>query len=190
MMAAAMSALLHGWGFTVAALVVISGVFVAALLSLARELGYVRLLTDFLGYELATGGDDSAKPPASLQMEAIRDESRAIRTAADAAWANKQVRSWQMRAQRLEPALAFWVDFLRQLGLLFTVVGLGLALAVEQGRVTELLRPLSFAVWTTVAGLFYSIWLSAQFGMKIAAWADACEKNLEAWDARRQAEPR
>jgi hypothetical protein len=188
MMPAAMSTFLHGWSFTVVALIGITGVFAAALAALARELGYVRSLTDFLGYELAIGVDDSAeagKPPASLQMEAIRDEARAIRTAADAAWANKQVRSWQMRVQRLEPALAFWVDFLRQLGLLFTVVGLGLALAVEQGQVAELLRPLSLAVWTTVAGLFYSVWLSAQFSMKIAAWADACEKNIEAWDARR-----
>ena len=90
-----------------------------------------------------------------------------------------------MRAQRLEPALAFWVDFLRQLGLLFTVVGLGLSLAVGGADAAQLLRPLSLAVWTTVAGLVFSIWLSAQFGMKVTVWADTCEKNIEAWNARR-----
>lgn len=184
-----MSELVHGWGFTAVALVLITGVFVVALSSLARELGYVKLLTDYLGYELAAGEVDG-RPGASLAVERIRDEARAVRSASDPAWAQKQVRSWQMRAQRLEAALAFWVDFLRQLGLLFTVVGLGLALAVDRGDVAGLLEPLGLAVWTTVAGLFYSIWLSAQFGMKVTAWADACEKNVEAWDAsRRAAEP-
>jgi hypothetical protein len=179
-----MTTFVQGWGFTAAALVLITGVFVVALSSLARELGYVKLLTDFLGHELAAAGD--ARPNASLAVERIRDEANAVRTASDPAWAQKQVRSWQMRAQRLEAALAFWVDFLRQLGLLFTVVGLGLALAVERGDVGGLLEPLGLAVWTTVAGLFFSIWLSAQFGMKVTAWADACEKNIEAWDARRR----
>jgi len=38
-----------------------------------------------------------------------------------------------------------------------------------------------------VLGLACSILLSAMFAMKLTAWVDACEKNLEAWDARRQA---
>jgi hypothetical protein len=29
--------------------------------------------------------------------------------------------------------------------------------------------------------------MTAFFGMKLPAWVDACEKNLEAWDARRRA---
>lgn len=181
-----MTSFVQGWGFTAAALALITGVFVVALSHLARELGYVKLLTDLLGHELASGTTDT-RTGASLAVERIRDEASAVRTATDPAWAQKQVRSWQMRAQRLEAALAFWVDFLRQLGLLFTVVGLGLALAVERGDVGGLLEPLGLAVWTTVAGLFFSIWLSAQFGMKVTAWADACEKNIEAWDARRRA---
>jgi len=41
-------------------------------------------------------------------------------------------------------------------------------------------------VWTTVAGLLFSIILQALFGMKLPAWVDACEKNIEAWDARRR----
>jgi hypothetical protein len=171
---------------------IITAIFGIALGSLGRELRYIRALTDYLGSDLAPGdpaATRSAKPArgaqANLETDGIRDEARAILSATDAAWAQKQVRGWQMRVQRIEPALAFWVDFLRQLGLLFTVVGLGLALTVDRGSVGQLLQPLSLAVWTTVAGLFYSIWLSAQYGIKLTAWADACEKNLEAWDSRR-----
>jgi hypothetical protein len=185
-----MAALVQGWGFTAIALVFISGVFVAGFFSLRRELSWVRTLTDFLGQELArdepVGDAEAARTPRALLLQEIRDEAKAIRSARDAAWSNKQVRGWQMRTQRLEPALGFWIDFLRQLGLLFTVVGLGLSLAIE-GSVEQLLAPLGLAVWTTVAGLAYSIWLSAQFGMTIPVWNDTCEKNIEAWDARRRA---
>ena len=48
------------------------------------------------------------------------------------------------------------------------------------------LGPLALAVWTTVLGLTFSIWLSAIFGMKLPAWVDACDKNIEAWDSRRR----
>jgi hypothetical protein len=65
------------------------------------------------------------------------------------------------------------------------VLGLGMSLAMA--GVSQLLGPLALAVWTTVCGLAYSIWLSAQYGMKLPAWVDACEKNIEAWDARRRA---
>ena len=90
------------------------------------------------------------------------------------------------RAQRLEPALAFWVDLLRQLGLLGTVLGIGLSLAYTGSDLTKLLGPLALKVWTTVAGLACSIVLSSAFAMKLTAWVDAAEKNLEAWDARRK----
>ncbi len=181
--------LLYGWSFTLLALAIVTGVFAGGYLSLRRELHYVKALADYLGHVLATAGhaDGSPRPEPSLQTEALRDEVESIRAASDPAWAQKQVRSWEMRAQRLEPALAFWVDFLRQLGLLFTVLGLGLSLAVESASVEELLAPLGLAVWTTVAGLFFSIWLTAQFGMKMTVWADTCEKNIEAFNARRLA---
>lgn len=180
-----MEPFVQGWGLTIVLCGFIVLVFVAGWLHVHRELGWVKALTDHLGLELVT--DSATTKPGSLEQQVIRDEAHAILTAKDPAWAQKQVRSWQMRAQRLEPALAFWVDLLRQLGLLGTVLGLGLSLAYTGSDVQKLLGPLALKVWTTVAGLACSILLSASFGMKLTAWVDACEKNLEAWDARRRA---
>ena len=179
-----MDTFVSGWGLTIFLCGFIVLVFVGGFWHVQRELTWVRALTDHLGNELISD-EAAAKPTASLEVHAIRDEAHAIITATDPAWAQKQVRSWQMRAQRLEPVLAFWTDLLRQLGLLGTVLGIGLALAYTGSDVTKLLGPLAVKVWTTVAGLSCSILLSASFGMKLPAWVDACEKNLEAWDARR-----
>jgi hypothetical protein len=180
-----MAAFVSGWGITIAAVAVISVVFVVAAYSLSREFRYVRALTDYLGVELAnvSANAESTRRP-DLDVQGIREEAVAIIAARDPAWAQRQVRGWQMRAQRLEAALAFWVDLLRQLGLLGTVVGLGLAFAVETPD--DLLQALALKVWTTVCGLAYSIFLSALFGIKMAVWADTCEKNIEAWDERRR----
>ncbi len=175
----------QGWGLTVAFCGVIALVFALAMAHLAGELRWVRTLTDHLGFELVA--EDGAKARGDLVLESIRDEAHAISAARDPAWAQKQVRSWQMRAQRLEPALAFWVDLLRQLGLLGTVFGLGLSLMYTGKDLEKLLGPLAFKVWTTVAGLACSILLSSLFAMRLTAWVDACEKNLEAWDAQRRA---
>lgn len=181
-----MKELFTGWGFTLASVLGITAVFVAGFTALRREFAWVRALTDFLGNDLATREDPNARPAANLTDQDVRDEAVAIMKAQDPAWADRQVRGWSMRAQRLEPALAFWTELLRQLGLLGTVLGLGISLAVERASVEQLLGPLGLAVWTTVAGLVYSIWLSGQFGMKMAVWADTCEKNITAWDARRK----
>src|SRR5260221_6639108 len=180
-----MESFVQGWSLTILLCSFIFLVFLAAWLHVHRELGWVKALTDQIGVELVT--DDAAKKPGSLEQQQIRDEAHAILAAKDPAWAQKQVRSWQMRAQRLEPALSFWTDLLRQLGLLGTVLGLGLSLAYTGSDVTKLLGPLALKVWTTVAGLACSIALSASFGMKLTSWVDAAEKNLEAWDARRRA---
>src|SRR5690554_440340 len=102
-----------GAGLTIAALAFITIVFGVALATLGRELRYVRALTDYLGADIMLG--DGGDGDATLEKDAIRDEARAILEAKDSAWALKQVRGWQMRAQRLESALFFWVDFLRQL---------------------------------------------------------------------------
>src|SRR5258708_37075439 len=148
-----MEPFVQGWGLTIFLCSFIVLVFLAAWLHIHRELTWVRALTDHLGFELVADASGSAKAPTSLETQEIRDEAHAIVTAKDAAWAQKQVRSWQMRAQRLEPALAFWTDLLRQLGLLGTVLGLGLSLAYTGSDLTKLLAPLSLKVWTTVAGL-------------------------------------
>jgi biopolymer transport protein ExbB/TolQ len=178
-----MEPFVQGWGLTIVLCGFIVLVFLAGWLHVHRELAWVKALTDHLGLELV----QSTAKPASLEQQVIRDEAHAILESTDQAWAQKQVRSWQMRAQRLEPALAFWVDLLRQLGLLGTVLGLGLSLAYTGTDVQKLLGPLALKVWTTVAGLACSILLSAFFSMRLTAWVDACEKNLEAWDAKRHA---
>jgi len=179
-----MESFVQGWSLTIVLCGFIVLVFLAAWLHIHRELSWVKALTDHLGYELVS--DEPAKP-GTLEQQHIRDEAHAILESKDPAWAQKQLRSWQMRAQRLEPALAFWVDLLRQLGLLGTVLGIGLSLAYTGSDLTKLLGPLALKVWTTVAGLATSIVLSASFAMKLTAWVDAAEKNLEAWDARRRA---
>ena len=177
----AMEAFIQGWGLTIAACAFIVLVFFAGWLHVHRELAWVKSLTDFLGVELVAGAK-----AANLEQQAIRDEAHAILSSKDAAWAQKQVRTWQMRAYRLEPALAFWCDLLRQLGLLGTVLAIGLSLAYTGDDLSKLLGPLAVGVWTTVVGLACSILLSASFGMKLTAWVDAAEKNLEAWDAKRR----
>jgi len=182
-----MEAFVQGWGLTLLLCAFIVLVFLAGWWHVHAELTWVRALTDHLGYELVADEPGTKKTPGSLDVQAIRDESHSILTAKDPAWAQKQVRSWQMRANRLEPTLAFWVDLLRQLGLLGTVLGLGLSLAYTGSDVTKLLGPLALKVWTTVAGLACSIILSASFSMRLTAWVDAAEKNLEAWDAHRRA---
>ncbi|MCA9677199.1 MAG: MotA/TolQ/ExbB proton channel family protein, partial [Myxococcales bacterium] len=179
-----MADFVQGWAFTALWLVVITIVFVAALIHLRGELGWVHTLTDHLGWELVAGDADAApasRPAGGLDAHAVRDDVHAVLESSDPWFQQKQVRSWLMRAHRLEPALAFWVDLLRQLGLLGTVVGLGMSLAVSAGDVGALLGPLGLAVWTTVAGLGLSVVLSSAFAMKLTAWVDACEKNVEAW---------
>jgi hypothetical protein len=176
-----MESFIQGWGLTIALCSFIGLVFVAGWLHVHRELAWVKALTDHLGDELV--GD--AKPK-SLEQQALRDEVHSILKSKDPAWAQKQVRSWQMRAYRLEPALGFWVDLLRQLGLLGTVLAIGLSLAYTGSDLSKLLGPLAVGVWTTVVGLACSIVLSASFAMKLTAWVDAAEKNLEAWDAKRR----
>jgi len=167
-------------------------VFGAALMTLTRELEFVQILADYLGYaeiHAPAGTQAAVRPPrAGLMTEYIRDEVNLVLSSQDETEAVKRIRTWQMQVQRLESALAFWVDLLRQLGLLFTVLGLGLSLAVEPGNVQGLLAPLGLAVWTTVLGLAFSLVLTGRFGMKVAVWTDTCEKNIEAWDSRRRAD--
>src|SRR6476659_8733813 len=98
----------QGWGLTVAFCGMIALVFALAMAHMAGELRWVRTLTDHLGFELVT--EDEPRGKGDLVLESIRDEAHAIAGARDPAWAQKQVRSWQMRAQRLEHALGLWTD--------------------------------------------------------------------------------
>lgn len=85
------------------------------------------------------------------------------------------------RAVRLEGSVDFWVDLLQKLGLLGTVVGLGLALLQKQTSASDLLEPLSLAVWTTVIGLLGSIAISWKFGRDIDVEVDTHEEHLKEW---------
>lgn len=87
------------------------------------------------------------------------------------------------RAVRLEGSVAFWGDLLQKLGLLGTVLGLGIALAVQDSGVDDLLKPLSLAVWSTVAGLLASIAISWRFGRDVEGEVDAHEEHLHEWQA-------
>src|SRR5678810_1077620 len=98
-----MEAFVQGWSLTILLCSFIVLVFLAGWLHVHRELAWVKALTDQLGLELVEASD--TKKPATLEVQQIREEAHAILTAKDAAWAQKQVRSWQMRAQRLEPEL-------------------------------------------------------------------------------------
>lgn len=85
------------------------------------------------------------------------------------------------RAVRLEGSVAFWGDLLQKLGLLGTVLGLGIALALQDSGVDDLLKPLSLAVWSTVAGLLASIAISWRFGRDVEGEVDAHEEHLHEW---------
>ncbi len=190
-----MLGIVTGWIPTAVALAVIAAVFIAGYVHLGRELSYVRVLADQLAADLAlasaTGepARSATAPTPTILGQGVRDEIEGVRKATDPTWAFRHVRGWQMRAQRLEPALAFWIDLLRQLGLLGTVLGLGLSLLGGGGDVRRLLAPLGLAVWTTVVGLTLSLVLSAKYAMSIGVWADHCEKNIEVWEHRRKGEP-
>jgi hypothetical protein len=176
-----MESFVQGWSLTIVLCGAIVVVLVVAWLHVTRERAWVMDLSDYLAASLVPG-----KTPPSLGKQRIRDEVQQVTTTTDKVLAQKKVREWQMKAQRLEPTLAFWVDLLRQLGLLGTVVGIGLSLAYTGSDLTKLLGPLALKVWTTVAGLGCSILLSARFSMNLTAWADDCEKNIEAWHAQQE----
>src|SRR5580692_23039 len=98
-----MEGIVQGWSLTIVLCGAIVVVFAAGWMHVHRELAWVKALTDQLGVELVAS--DPARQPASLDQQQIRDEARAVVTGNDPTLAQKQVRTWQMRAQRLESAL-------------------------------------------------------------------------------------
>lgn len=178
-----MLAILNSWPTSVAACVLITAVFVIAWLQLRQRLQFVEIRNRQLHALLF---DSAASRPVdnywiskevAKQIAAVENEQSPGRRAA-------MIRDIEVEAARLEGSVAFWVDLLRQLGLLGTVLGLGLSLLSKDADVSDLLAPLGLAVWTTVVGLIWSIAISWRFGREVAVHADETERNVEAWRAR------
>jgi biopolymer transport protein ExbB/TolQ len=115
----------------------------------------------------------------------VQEEIRAVEVETSPSRQRALIRDFQVQAARLEGSVAFYVDILRQLGLLGTVVGLGVALFIgqAQGSHIDLLAPLGTAVWTTITGLVCSIVIHWRYGREVEVHSDECERNLEAWQS-------
>jgi hypothetical protein len=182
-----MLAFLNSWASTVGFCVLITGVFVVAWVQLTARMTIVEHRNIEMNRRLyaADAEPTPGTEPAPKQRRAdlliterVQQEVEFVMTTKDAGKRQAAVHKLRMEAARLEGAVAFWVDLLRQLGLLGTVLGLGLALALKQS-LDNLLQPLSLAVWTTVVGLVWSILISWRFH-GVEAHADMCERYLDA----------
>ena len=176
-----METFVQGWSLTIVLCGAIVLVFCYAWLQIARERAWVAALSAHL---LAKHVGEKEPGAESRAKQEVRQAVHAIETASGID-ALTRLRDLEKRVQRLEPTLAFWVDLLRQLGLLGTVVGIGLSLSYTGGDLTKLLGPLAVKVWTTVAGLGCSILLSTMLARDLTWWVDDADKNLEAWSAKR-----
>jgi hypothetical protein len=76
-----MEPFIQGWGLTIALCAFIVLVAFGGWWHVYRELSWVRALTDHLGFELVADEAGSGKPPSSLDVQQIRDESHAVLTA-------------------------------------------------------------------------------------------------------------
>ena len=179
-----MLAFLNSWVSTVAFCVLITAVFLIAWVQLAERMTLVEHRNIEMNRRLyAAEAEPGAEPGPRrrediLVTERVQNEIDFVMTTRDAGKRQAAMHKLRMEAARLEGAVAFWVDLLRQLGLLGTVLGLGLALALK-GNVENLLQPLSLAIWTTVVGLIWSILISWRFH-GVEAHADMCERYLDA----------
>jgi hypothetical protein len=188
-----MLALLNSWVSTAAFCALITAVFVIAWVQLTARMAIVEHRNIELNRRLyaaeaePTPGNEPAPKQRRADLlitEQVQQEVEFVMTTKDAGKRQAAVHKLRMEAARLEGAVAFWVDLLRQLGLLGTVLGLGLALALKQS-VDNLLQPLSLAVWTTVVGLVWSILISWRFH-GVEAHADMCERYLDAVTGQRE----
>ncbi len=116
----------------------------------------------------------------SVARDVVEDITR-VEEADEPARRQTHMEALWKRAVRLEGSVDFWGDLLQKLGLLGTVVGLGLALLQKQTSANDLLAPLSLAVWTTVIGLLGSIAISWKFGRDIDVEVDTHEEHLKEW---------
>lgn len=164
--------------------VVIGAVFGVAWQQVALKLRYVRERNKELSVrlsELAAEPRPAEKAGNRLAQE-IREEMDAAVETRSTIRLRALVTRYEAEASRLEGSVAFWVDLLRQLGLLGTVLGIAFALLLD-GAQPDLLRPLALAVWTTVTGLALSIVLSSRYS-DVSVDADNGRRYLELWQAR------
>jgi hypothetical protein len=171
---------LTSWVATVAACVLITAVFALAWVQLSTKLRFVEELSRQLYATLFDTPKSRERDDYWIAKEVGR-QIAAVVNEPSVGRRHAMIRDFEIQAARLEGSVAFWVDLLRQLGLLGTVLGLGLALLVPDAETTKLLEPLSLAVWTTVVGLVWSIVISWKFGRTVEVHADECERVLEAW---------
>ena len=166
--------------------VLITAVFGVAWYQLALRRRFVRTRNHELSIRLSEMAGDArgVEPDRYRLAELVREEMDAAVESHSSIRVRALVSRYEAEASRLESAVAFWVDLLRQLGLLGTVLGIGFALLLDQ-RELDLLAPLGLAVWTTVTGLALSIALAARFA-DVEVDADNCRRYVEQWAARLQ----
>lgn len=164
------------------ALTVVSCAFIALMFAvgwrhLRKERNHLAALNSYILLKYRLGHRVALE---SVARDVVNDITR-IEDADEPARRQTHMEALWKRAVRLEGSVDFWVDLLQKLGLLGTVVGLGLALLQKQTSASDLLEPLSLAVWTTVIGLLGSIAISWKFGRDIDVEVDTHEEHLKEW---------
>ncbi len=155
-------------------------VFAIAWRHLERERSFLAALNNYVMMKYRLG----VQPTLSAVQSDVVDAITRIEDATDPVRRHTAIDGLRKRAVRLEGSVSFWVDLLQKLGLLGTVVGLGIALAQQESAVNDLLKPLSLAVWSTVAGLVASIVISWRFGRDVDVEVDAHEEHLHEWQTQ------
>jgi hypothetical protein len=163
-------------------LTVISCAFIALMFAvgwrhLRKERNHLAALNNYIVLKYRLGHRIALE---SIARDVVADITR-VEEAGDPGRRHTHLDGLWKRAVRLEGSVDFWVDLLQKLGLLGTVLGLGLALLQRQTEASDLLEPLSLAVWTTVIGLVGSIAISWKFGRDIDVEVDTHEENLKEW---------
>jgi hypothetical protein len=154
--------------------------FLVAWRYLERERAFLAQLNNYIMMKYRLG----VAPKLEFVAKDVVDTITHIEDTGDAVRRQTALDGLHRRALRLEGSVAFWVDLLQKLGLLGTVLGLGIALSVQKSGVDDLLAPLSLAVWTTVIGLIASIAISWRFGRDVDVEVDVHEEHLQEWRAR------
>lgn len=169
--------LIDGNALTVVSCAFIALMFVVGWRHLRKERNHLAALNSYILLKYRLGHRVALE---SVARDVVDDITR-VEDADEPARRQTHMEALWKRAVRLEGSVDFWVDLLQKLGLLGTVVGLGLALLQKQTSANDLLAPLSLAVWTTVIGLLGSIAISWKFGRDIDVEVDTHEEHLKEW---------